>query len=85
MSPAQSCPSSHSAAGVVPGTVNGAVMVAPNVVVGSVEAMGVVGGAAVVMSDEEDGQLVSVFYISQDKLLLVTQRQRSSTRPSLPV
>lgn len=33
----------------------GAVVVAPNVVMGSVEAMGVVGGAVVVMSEQGDG------------------------------
>lgn len=49
--PAQSaCPSSQSVAGVVLGTVVGAVVVAPNVVTGSVEAPGVVGGAGDVIS-----------------------------------
>lgn len=40
--------------GVVPGMVVGATVVAPNVVMGSVEAMGVVGGAAVVTSEQGD-------------------------------
>lgn len=52
VSPAQlCCPSSHSVLSIMPGTVIGAVVVAPNVVMGSVEATGVVGGAVVVMSE----------------------------------
>lgn len=39
----------------MPGMVNGDVVVAPKVVMGSVEAMGVVGSAVVVMSEEGDG------------------------------
>ncbi len=51
--PQSCCPSSQSADGVVPGMVIGAVVVAPNVVIGSVEAMGVVGGAVVAISAKE--------------------------------
>lgn len=47
MPPQSCCPSSQSVVGVVPGTVVGAMVVTPNVVMGSVEAMGVVGGADV--------------------------------------
>ncbi len=47
------CPSSQAADVVVPGTVIGAVVVAPNVVMGSVEATGVVGGAVVVISEKK--------------------------------
>lgn len=53
----QSCPSSQFVASVVPGMVIGAVVVAPNVVMGCVEVIGVVGGAAVVMSDDRKQQL----------------------------
>lgn len=57
-SPQSCCPSSQSVASVVPGTVIGAVVVAPNVVMGNVEAIGVVGGAVVVMSEERKGLFV---------------------------
>lgn len=53
-------PSSHSITAVVLGLVIGAVVVAPNVVMGGVDASGVVGSAVVVISVDEDEETGSV-------------------------
>lgn len=53
-------PSSHSITAVVPGLVISAVVVAPNVVMGGVDASGVVGSAVVVISVDEDEETGSV-------------------------
>lgn len=53
-------PSSHCTTAVVPGLVIGAVVVAPNVVMGGVDASGVVGSAVVVISVDEDEETASV-------------------------
>lgn len=50
----------------------GAVVVAPKVVNGSVEAMGVVGGAVVVMSEERRTASLSTRYVVEKVIFIIT-------------